>query len=106
MAEPESQSKGVHRFLVTAEDGARFDMWHATGAYANWIDGRENERRGEAYETWLVTVFGEHEEHFLTAARATGVTVEEIEGGGDTERYELRVGEPGTGWAEAADADA
>lgn len=97
-------SDGVHRFLVTAPDDPRIDMWYATAAYANWLDGRDNERLGDGYETWLVTVFGEHEEHFVTAARAVGVTVEEIEGGGDTERYVLRVGEPGTGWTEAADA--
>lgn len=85
----------VHRYLVTAPDGPRMDMWTATGMYANWIEGRENKSRGE---TWLVTVFGEHTEHFLEAGRATGVTVEEIEGGGETERYILCVGEPGTGW--------
>lgn len=98
---------GVHRFLVTAELGPRMDLWAATGAYVNWLDGRANERLGDAYETWLVTVFAEHAEQFLTAARAVRVTVEEIEGGGDTEQYLLRVGEPGTGWAkpEVADAD-
>jgi hypothetical protein len=58
----------VHRFLVTAEEGPKFDFWPHTVMYANWIEGRENPRGGE---TWLVT-----------------------------ERYELRVGEPGSGWVE------
>lgn len=89
----------VHRFLVTAEEGPKFDFWPHTAMYANWIDGRENPRGGE---TWLVTVFGEDVDRFLTAARtASGVTVEEIDYVGADERYVLRVGEPGTGWAES-----
>ncbi|MFI2502340.1 hypothetical protein [Streptomyces sp. NPDC018693] len=86
---------GVHRFLVTADDSERMRMWRRTAVYANWLDGRDNPRGGQ---TWLVTVFAEHGEDFLNAARATGATVEEIEGGGDDEQYHLRVGEPGSGW--------
>jgi hypothetical protein len=85
----------VHRFLVTAEAGPKMDMWSRTGAFANWLDGRDNPRGGE---TWLVTVYAENGDEFLDAARDTGVTVEEIESSDDTEHYLLRVGEPGTGW--------
>jgi hypothetical protein len=81
----------VHRYLVTAPEGPRMDMWAATGSFANWLDGRD--------ETFLVTCFDEDSEQFLAAARATAVTVQEIQGGGDTETYDLLVGEPGTGWA-------
>lgn len=45
-----------------------------------------------------MTCFDEHASGFLEAARNTGVTVEEIEGAGDGERYLLLVGDPGTGW--------
>jgi len=81
----------VHRYLVTAPEDQRIDMWRATGAFANWLDGRE--------ETFLVTCFDDNAQQFLDAARATKVTVQEIHGGDDTETYELLVGEPGTGWA-------
>lgn len=84
----------VHRYLVTANDAQKWHLWQATAAAANWIDGRTHDRS----ETWLVTVYGEHTAAFLEAARAAGATVEEIQGAGDTETYELRVGEPGTGW--------
>jgi hypothetical protein len=87
-------SNGVHRFLVTAAEGPKFDLWSVTGFFANWIEGRPNGER----ETWLVTVFDEAAGSFLDAARPAGVTVEEIEGAGDDERYVMRVGEPGTGW--------
>jgi hypothetical protein len=87
----------VHRFLVTAPADRKMDLWIATGAVANWLEGRPNGDR----ETWLVTVFDSHGPAFLDAARQIGVTVEEIEGGGETEAYILRVGEPGTGWQAA-----
>lgn len=89
----------VHRFLVTtARAEARFDMWEATAGYANWLEGRVA-GKGGTRETWLVTVFDVHALNFLTAARRLDtVTVEEIHGAGDDERYVLRVGEPGTGW--------
>jgi hypothetical protein len=89
----------VRRFLVTASEGDRIAMWEAVGPYSNWIEGRLRARGGE---TWLVTVFGEDANRFLEIARRVGATVEEIEGGGDDERYLLRVGEPGSGWAEAS----
>jgi nitrogenase molybdenum-iron protein alpha/beta subunit len=84
----------VHRFLVTAAEGPKFDLWSATSFSANWIEGRPNGER----ETWLVTVFDEDAGYFLNAARTGGVTVEEIEGAGDSEQYVMRVGEQGTGW--------
>jgi hypothetical protein len=84
----------VHRFLVTSDTARRMDVWATTGAYANWIEGRENGAR----ETWLVTCFDEHREAFLAAARTAGVTVERIDGTGEAESYELLVGAPGTGW--------
>jgi hypothetical protein len=84
----------VHRFLVTAPIGERMDMWAVTAIFANWIEGRGPEDR----ETWLVTCFDEHAQGFLEAGRRSGVTVEEVEGAGDDERYVMRVGEPGTGW--------
>ena len=83
----------VHRYLVTASTGSRMDLWAATGAYANWIEGRGPQER----ETWLVTCFAEHSSHFLAAARQRAdATVEEIEGAGDAEQYVLVAGEPGT----------
>ncbi|MEV6791276.1 hypothetical protein AB0M87_04575 [Streptomyces sp. NPDC051320] len=85
----------VHRFLATAPVGPRMDMWAATAACANWLEGRENGDRGE---TWLVMVPSDHAEDFVTAGAAAGVTVEEIQGDGDEENYVLRAGEPGTGW--------
>jgi hypothetical protein len=86
---------GVHRFLVTAEVGPRMDVWSITSQLAHWIEGRPNPGGGE---TWLVTCLDEHAGRFLKAAGAAGVTVEEIHGAGPGERYEMLVGEPGTGW--------
>lgn len=87
----------VHRYLVTATMEQRMDMW-ATGTFANWIETRERNGR----ETTIVTCFDEHAEHFLAVARAAGVTVEEVHGAGESETYELLIGEPGTGWVEAS----
>jgi hypothetical protein len=87
-------STGVHRFLVTTDADAKFRVWSLTAPFANWIEGRDNGDR----ETWLVTCFAEQGDQFTAAARATGVTVEEIEGAGDSEHYRLLVGEPGSGW--------
>jgi hypothetical protein len=84
----------VHRYLVTAPTDLRMDTWAATGMFTNWLEGRGPEDR----QTWLVTCFDEHSHTLLDAARNIGVTVEEIHGAGDDERYELLVGEPGTGW--------
>ena len=85
----------VRRFLVTSSLGSRMGVWAATATYVNWIEGRGPEER----ETWLVTCFGEHADHFLAAARLRpDVTIEEIQGAGDDERYELLVGDPDTGW--------
>lgn len=80
----------VHFFLVTAPMPARVKVWMATAPFANWLEVRG--------ETASVTCFDQDEEAFLDIARQVGVTVEEIEGSGDNERYALRVGEPGTGW--------
>ena len=88
----------VHRFLLTAPMGLRMDTWAATAMFTNWIDGRGPEDR----QTWLVTCFDAHAHSFLQAARNIGVTVEEIEGAGDDERYVMLVGEPGTGWLATA----
>ncbi|MGB3443869.1 MAG: hypothetical protein WBA97_34460 [Actinophytocola sp.] len=87
----------VHRYLITAPADLKMDLWATTGMFANWLEGRENGDR----ETWLATVFDKQAEGFLIAARTVGVTVEEIEGGGDTETYRLLVGEPGTGWQDS-----
>jgi len=84
----------VHRYLVTAADYAKWDMWQATAPWANWIEGRGNGDR----ETWLVTCLAEDSAAFLDAAKRTGVTVEEIDGAGDSETYTLLTGEPGSGW--------
>lgn len=85
----------VHRYLVTAEVGPRMDVWVATGMYANWIEGRSNRTDRE---TWLVTCYDQDSTPFLDVARIFGVTVEELHGTADSERYELLTGEPGTGW--------
>ena len=91
----------VHAFLVTVDPGQKFALWAQSAIYANWIEGRENGSR----ETWQVMVFDEQAAGFLDAARAVdGVTVEEIEGAGAAERYLLRVGEPGSGWAGRGDS--
>lgn len=85
----------VRRFLVTAPVGDRMDVWAATSTYANWIEGRGPQER----ETWLATCPGQYAEHFIAAARCRpDLTVEEIQGAGDDERYELVAGQPGTGW--------
>lgn len=84
----------VHRYLVTATGDLKMDLWMATAGHSNWIEGRENGER----ETWLVTVFNPESATFLAAAESTGATVEEIDGGDETETYRLVVGTPGTGW--------
>lgn len=84
------------------------------GGYNRWRQNLQDqfnpsrEPNGPFYELiwfadneWLATVFDQQAEGFLTAARTVGVTVEEIEGGGDTESYRLLVGEPGTGWQDS-----
>ncbi|MFI1535503.1 hypothetical protein [Streptomyces anandii] len=88
-------STGVHRYLVTAALEPRLRVWQATAAFANWLEGRLNSIGGE---TWLVTVLAEHSDRFLQAGRDAEVTVEEIDNSGPTETYQLRVGQPGTGW--------
>jgi hypothetical protein len=89
----------VHKFLVTAPIGERMDTWAATAMFANWIQGWGPEDR----QTWLVTCLdGHYANSFLDAARNIGVTVEEIEGAGDDERYVMLVGDPGSGWRGAA----
>ena len=88
-------SGGVRRFLVTASLDDRMDVWAATAAFSNWLEGRGPEDR----ETWLVTCPGEYSAAFLAAAQARpAATVEEIEGAGDSERYVMLAGEPGSGW--------
>jgi len=88
----------VHTFLVTAPEPARLDLWADTAPVTNWIEGRIKDGATDGAETWLVTCFDVNAPDFLATARAIGVTVEEIEGGGDNETYILRVGKPGTGW--------
>lgn len=89
----------VHRYLVTDDDAPCECAWMATCAFANWIEGRCTPGRAAA-ETWLVTCFAEDAEAFLSAAKTAGVTVEEIEGAGDSETYKLLAGAPGSGWAD------
>ena len=84
----------VHRYLLTAPADLKMDTWAATGMFANWIEGRANGDR----ETWLVTCYDHHSQSFLTAAETIGVTVQEIEGAGDSETYRLVIGAPGSGW--------
>ena len=67
----------MRRFLVTASLDDRMDVWAATAAFSNWLEGRGPEDR----ETWLVTCPGEYSAAFLAAAQARpAATVEEIEG--------------------------
>jgi hypothetical protein len=84
-------SKNVHGYLVTGDEGKRWDHWTVTCAYANWL-----ETRGE---TAHVMCFDDTREHFLEAARRLGLTVQVIEGAGDDESYRLLIGGEGTGWA-------
>lgn len=87
----------MHRYLVTGDDAQRMNAWTPTAGYANWIEGRRTPGAATR-ETWLVTCYAGHAKAFLRAAEAAGVTVEEIDGAGDTEEYRLVVGEPGSGW--------
>jgi hypothetical protein len=86
---------GVHRYLVTATADLQTSIWAVTGTFTNWLERRP---LTDGRETWLATVFDRESESFLAAARAIGVTVEEVQGGGDSESYDLLVGEPGSGW--------
>jgi hypothetical protein len=86
----------VRGFLVTVNPQRRIDLWMKMAYYSNWLDARINAR---GTETWHVMVVGEAVDEFLAAARDEGgITIEEIIGAGDNETFELRVGEPGTGW--------
>jgi hypothetical protein len=84
----------LRRFLVTGPADLRMNLWAATAMMTNWLEGREidNDR-----ETWLVMHSG-NASGFLTAAETIGLTIEEIHGAGESETYELLVGEPGSGW--------
>lgn len=91
----EKVTLGLRVFLVTSSPGSRMDVWAVTAVYANWIEGRGPDER----ETWLVTCLGGSADYFLAAAACRAdVTVEELHGAGDDERYTLLAGEPGTGW--------
>jgi hypothetical protein len=85
----------VHSYVVTATVDVKMSFWTATGTFANWLEARP---LADGREAWLVTVFDRESESFLTAARTIGVTVEEIRGTGESESYDLLVGEPGSGW--------
>lgn len=88
-------AKGVHAYLVTTPPDEHFDLWAATAPVANWIESRT----GRNGVTWQVMVMSANAPQFLDIARKIGgITVEEIEGAGDGERFVLLVGEPGTGW--------
>ncbi len=85
---------GVHRYLLTAPADLNMDTWAVTAMFTNWIEGRSNDDR----ETWLVTCFDDRSHSFLAAAENIGVTIEEIEGAGDSETYRMVIGAPGSGW--------
>lgn len=85
-------------YLVTASFDQRMDMWAATATFSNWFEGRGPQDR----QTWHVACVRECTDAFLGVARTLGVTVEEIQGAGDDERYVLLAGEPGTGWTAPA----
>lgn len=88
-------ASGVHAYLVTTAPGEHMDLWAATATVANWIESRY----GRNGATWQVMVMDSDGPQFLDIARKLGdITVEEIEGAGDDERFVLLVGEPGTGW--------
>jgi hypothetical protein len=86
---------GVHRYLVTATADSKMSLWTTTGMFTNWLEGRP---LADGRETWLVTVFDNDSKPFLAAAQKIGVTVEEIQGGGESESYDLLIGRPGSGW--------
>jgi hypothetical protein len=97
-----SHPSGVHRFLVTAGSDMKMKFWGRTATYSNWIEGRAS-RHDNSRETWLITVYAVDGQRFITSAMP-GVTIEEIVSTNDSEQYELRAGEPGTGWAEPTPA--
>jgi hypothetical protein len=84
----------VHRLLITARTELRVDLWAATCEFSNWLEGRENGDR----VTWLTIVYDGDLPVFLDAAEKLGVTVDEVDGAGETESYRTLVGAPGTGW--------
>ncbi len=91
-------ASGVHAYLVTTPPGEHMDLWAATALVSNWIESRA----GANGVTWQVMVIADGAPHFLDAARELGgITVEEIEGAGDDERYVMLVGESGSGWQPA-----
>jgi len=88
-------ASGVHAYLVTTPPNEHFDLWAATAMVSNWIESRH----GNNGVTWQVMVPADAGPQFIEAARKLGgITVEEIEGAGDDERYVALVGEPGSGW--------
>jgi hypothetical protein len=88
-------ASSVHAYLVTTPPDEHMGLWAATATTSNWIKSRP----GKNGVTWQVMVPGDSGPQFLDAARRLGdITVEEIEGAGDEERFVLLVGEPGTGW--------
>lgn len=87
-------STGVHAYLVTCDFEARMSIWSASALYANWLEGRQRDPKDN--ETWQVMVMDDQAERFLETAKKLGnITVEEIVG---MDGYDLKVGEPGTGW--------
>lgn len=92
----------AHRYLVTIPSHVRMHTWlPVLDAYPMVLRVRADGDR----QTWSTTVADPDAPGFLAAAQRLGITVEEIVGAGPHEAYELRVGEPGTGWTSGDDLD-
>jgi hypothetical protein len=106
---------GVSGYLVTGRFPHLAEFIASTAHMANWLEGRVPRKaalagriEGDSDTTCHVMVPDEFADGFLDLARRLNelpredrqraITVEKINGSGDSESYDLLVGEPGTGW--------
>jgi hypothetical protein len=101
-------------YLVTGRDAVYMaEAMISTSHYANWLESRPARPDAEdgSATTAHVMVPGDREQEFLALIRKLNglprilgvprtrmLTVEKIYHSGGHERYELLIGEPGTGW--------
>jgi hypothetical protein len=91
-------SKRVHGLLVTGSFEKTLDWHMAVMLVAN---GHERRPNVDGMDTVHYTIFDDHLEGALDAAKKLELTVEEIywEEGAEEESYRLLVGDIGRGWA-------